>query len=115
MVSWIQSQSYVQGGHAKGAQSEDSNGCREQRDGLSPMDRGDAPCREELKSIMSDAFQALKQMHTVVNEVLDYRSITSGLSSLKYDKRPVSLKEVQKCVIAVVCHCHCYRSLVCPG
>lgn len=49
---------------------------------------------EELASIVSDAESALAQMQSTVNEVLDFRAIESGMSSLKLNKELVVLSDV---------------------
>jgi signal transduction histidine kinase len=57
-------------------------------------DDNDAPQDDELRTIVADATVALHQMQRTVNEVLDYRAISSGLSSLKLDRTPFVLGKV---------------------
>lgn len=57
---------------------------------------GDSLTDEELLSVVCDASTALQQMQTTVNEVLDYRAIDSGLSSLKLDRVPFAINQVRK-------------------
>jgi muconolactone delta-isomerase len=54
----------------------------------------DTPSEEELLSIVRDAMASMHQMQTTVNEILDFRAITTGLSSLKINSVPVSLAKV---------------------
>jgi signal transduction histidine kinase len=54
----------------------------------------EAPNEEELQSIVLDAQSALHQMQATVNEVLDYRAIDTGLSSLKLNVEPIMISEV---------------------
>lgn len=50
---------------------------------------------EDFKSIITDGQAALEQMQTTVNEVLDFRAIDSGVSSLKLNPTPIELSPVR--------------------
>ena len=52
------------------------------------------PTDDDLLSIIGDAHTALQQMQTTVNEVLDFRAIDSGLSSLKLNRELHTLGQV---------------------
>jgi heme exporter protein D len=54
----------------------------------------DTPSEEELLSIVRDAMASMHQMQTTVNEILDFRAITTGLSSLKINTVPVCVGKV---------------------
>jgi signal transduction histidine kinase len=59
----------------------------------------EAPSEEELQSIVMDAQSALHQMLATVNEVLDYRAIDTGLSSLKLNVEPMIVSEVRGIIV----------------
>lgn len=58
------------------------------------LDDEDVPDEAEIDTILLDAAVALQQMQTTVNEVLDYRAINAGLSSLKLDRAACSIETV---------------------
>lgn len=68
-------------------------------------DTDDLPTEEELRSIISDAGAALLQMQSTVNEVLDFRAIDSGMSSLKLNKQAVIVADVSTAVRCCTVFC----------
>lgn len=75
--------------------SEESLGSFEREEPAVPTD-------DEMRSIMFDGRSALSQMQSTVNDVLDYRSLEQGLSSLKLDRQPVQLSKVPS--LSIVAH-----------
>lgn len=57
------------------------------------------PTEQEMRAMLSDGKSALAQMQATVNDVLDYRSLEHGLSSLKINKQPAMLSKVRMSVV----------------
>ena len=62
-------------------------------DGDEDEDLVTPPTEDEMKSMLQDGKSALAQMQATVNDVLDYRSLEHGISSLKLNKQPIKLSK----------------------